>query len=301
MTRSIGFIGLGVMGRPMAAHLTAAGAKVAVHNRSSAAVDDLVSKGAVRAQNPAEVARHADVIITMLPDLPDVENVLFDSDGVLSTARRGALVIDCSTVTSDGATSIAARLGEHGVRFVDAPVSGGETGAVNGTLAVMMGGEAESVAEAARVVEPFASVTAHVGPTGSGQFVKAANQMIVAGNLAMVAEALTLLQRTPVDIDAAVRVLNSGLAASRVLENKAAKMINHEFTPGFRIDLHHKDLQIALGAAETANVAVPVTAHVTQLVQALRSAGDGGLDHAALVRSIERLSAIGEPGNVSVV
>lgn len=287
---NIGFIGLGVMGEPMAGHLVDAGHDVVVFNRSRAKVEALEARGAVGGTSPAHVGEKADVVVTMLPDSPEVEEVLFGDAGVVSTLRPGSLVIDCSTISPDAAVAIAARLAEHGIAFVDAPVSGGDVGAKAGTLAVMMGGDEDAVRRAGEVLTAVAATMMHVGPAGSGQLVKAANQMLVAGNLALVGEAVTLLQRTGVDIDAALAVLGGGLAASKVLEVKAPKMLARDFTPGFRLDLHHKDLKIALAAAERAQIAVPLTGVITQLVQALRSAGDGGLDHSALIKALERLS-----------
>ncbi|WNG87785.1 NAD(P)-dependent oxidoreductase [Mycobacterium sp. ITM-2016-00317] len=287
---NIGFIGLGVMGEPMAGHLVDAGHDVVVFNRSRAKVEALEARGAVAGTSPAHVGEKADVVVTMLPDSPEVEEVLFGDAGVVSTLRPGSLVIDCSTISPDAAVAIAARLAEHGIAFVDAPVSGGDVGAKAGTLAVMMGGDEDAVRRAGEVLTAVAATMMHVGPAGSGQLVKAANQMLVAGNLALVGEAVTLLQRTGVDIDAALAVLGGGLAASKVLEVKAPKMLARDFTPGFRLDLHHKDLKIALAAAERAQIAVPLTGVITQLVQALRSAGDGGLDHSALIKALERLS-----------
>ncbi|BBY74433.1 2-hydroxy-3-oxopropionate reductase [Mycolicibacterium parafortuitum] len=287
---NIGFIGLGVMGEPMAGHLVDAGHEVVVFNRSRAKVEALEARGAVGGTSPGHVGEKADVVITMLPDSPEVEEVLFGDAGVVSTLRPGSLVIDCSTISPEAAVAIAARLAEHDIAFVDAPVSGGDVGAKAGTLAVMMGGDADAVRRAGEVLMAVAATLMHVGPAGSGQLVKAANQMLVAGNLALVGEAVTLLQRTGVDIDAALAVLGGGLAASKVLEVKAPKMLARDFTPGFRLDLHHKDLKIALAAAERAQIAVPLTGVITQLVQALRSAGDGGLDHSALIKALERLS-----------
>lgn len=287
---NVGFIGLGVMGAPMAGHLVDAGHEVVVYNRSRAKADALEARGAVSAGSPAHVGEKADVVITMLPDSPDVEAVLFGEPGVVSALRPGSLVIDCSTISPDAAVAISSRLAEVGVAFVDAPVSGGEAGAIAGSLAVMMGGEEEAVARATTVLTSVAATMVHVGPVGAGQLVKAANQMLVAGNIALVAEALTVLQRTGVNVDAALTVLGGGLAASKVLEAKAPKMLARDFAPGFRLDLHHKDLKIALAAAERAQIAVPLTGVITQLVQALRSAGDGGLDHSALVKAFERLS-----------
>jgi 2-hydroxy-3-oxopropionate reductase len=287
---NVGFIGLGVMGKPMAGHLVDAGHEVVVFNRSRAKVEELETHGAVGALGPAQVGEKSDVVITMLPDSPDVEHVLFGTEGVVSTLRPGSLVIDCSTISPTAAVELAARLAEKGIAFVDAPVSGGEAGAIAGALAVMMGGEEEAVRRAIDVLDAVAATLVHVGPVGAGQLVKAANQMLVAGNIALVGEAVTLLQRSDVNVDAALTVLGGGLAASKVLETKAPKMLTRDFEPGFRVDLHHKDLKIALAAAEQAQIAVPLTGVITQLVQALRSAGDGGLDHSALIKALERLS-----------
>lgn len=289
---NVGFVGLGVMGLPMASHLVEAGHRVLGYNRSPAAAETLISRGAHGAESLAELAVRSDVVVTMLPDSPDVEEVLFAPNGIASKLGAGALVIDCSTISPQSATSIGARLAEADVAFVDAPVSGGEVGAVSGSLAVMMGGADADVVRAQEILGAFASTMAHVGPIGSGQLVKAANQILVAGNIAMVAEALTLLGRTNVDVRTALGVLNGGLAASRVLEVKGPKMVDRDFSPGFRLDLHYKDLKIALSAAERANVALPLTGIVTQLVQAMRSAGGGSLDHGALIQAVERLSSV---------
>ncbi|WP_280425268.1 NAD(P)-dependent oxidoreductase [Nocardia carnea] len=289
---NIGFIGLGVMGAPMAGHLVDAGHNVVVFNRSRAKIEQLELRGAAGATGPAQVGEKADVVITVLPDSPDVEEVLFGAGGVATTLRPGSLVIDCSTIAPEAARDFAARLAERDVAFVDAPVSGGEAGAVAGTLAVMMGGEKDAVRRAGEVLGALAATTVHVGPAGAGQLVKAANQMLVAGNIALVAEAVSLLRRTGVEVPAALTVLNGGLAASKVLEVKAPKMLARDFAPGFRLDLHHKDLKIALAAAEQAGLAVPLTGVITQLVQALRSAGDGGLDHGALIKAFERLNGM---------
>ncbi|NDK31703.1 2-hydroxy-3-oxopropionate reductase [Nesterenkonia sp. Hz 6-5] len=287
----IGFIGLGVMGKPMAKHLVEAGHDVVVYNRSRPSMDELAATGAVAADNLAQVGQ-TDIVITMLPDSPDVEAVLFHEEGVASTLQPGAVVIDCSTISPQAAGVIGEQLAAAQVDFVDAPVSGGEAGAVNGALAIMMGGDEETVARAQDVLGVFAAAMAHVGPIGSGQLVKAANQMLVAGNIALVAEALSLLQRTDVDVPAAVDVLNGGLASSQVLKAKGPKMLARDFTPGFRLDLHYKDLLIALAACEQAGVAVPIAGMTTQLVQAMRAAGDGGQDHGALIKAVERLSGI---------
>ncbi|MGI6879226.1 NAD(P)-dependent oxidoreductase [Microbacterium sp. gxy059] len=292
----IGFIGLGVMGGPMAGHLLRAGHDLTVHTRSQEKADELVAAGAVWVDAPRDMS-DVDVVITMLPDSPEVEEVLFGEDGASGSLPAGSLVIDCSTIAPEAATRIGARLAERGVLFVDAPVSGGETGAIGGNLAVMLGGESRAVELALQVLEPVAAAAAHVGPVGSGQLVKAANQMIVAGNIALVGEALSLLGRAEVDVPAALEVLGGGLASSRVLETKASKMLERDFAPGFRIDLHYKDLRIALAAADQAGIAAPVTGVVAQLVVALRAAGEGGEDHAALIKAVERLSAIPADGH----
>ncbi|GFZ86057.1 2-hydroxy-3-oxopropionate reductase [Nesterenkonia alkaliphila] len=276
----------------MAGHLIDAGLEVSVYNRTPAKAQDLLTRGATGAASIAEVGKASEVVITMLPDSPDVEAVLFAEEGLVSSLPPGALVIDCSTISPESAARIGAQLAEAGMQFVDAPVSGGEVGAVAGKLAIMMGGESEAVTRAQQVLSVFASAMAHVGPAGSGQLVKAANQMLVAGNIALVGEAISLLQRTEVDIPSALEVLNGGLAASRVLEVKGPAMLERNFTPGFRLDLHYKDLRIALAAAEQAGLAVPLTGLTTQLVQALRAAGDGGEDHGALIKAIERLSGV---------
>ncbi|WP_120006663.1 NAD(P)-dependent oxidoreductase [Nesterenkonia muleiensis] len=290
----IGFIGLGVMGKPMAGHLVDAGHEVIAYNRSRSKVEELAAKGAIPAATLAD-AGQAEAVITMLPDSSDVEAVLFGEDGLVSVMKPGTLVIDCSTISPETTASIGARLRESQIQFVDAPVSGGEVGAVSGKLAIMMGGEDAAIAKAQEVLGVFAAVMAHVGPVSAGQLVKAANQMLVAGNIALVGEALALLQRTGVDVPSALEVLNGGLAASRVLEVKAPKMLERDFAPGFRLDLHHKDLMIALAAAEQAKIAVPLTGIITQLVNALRSAGEGGEDHGALIKAIERLSGAEAP------
>ena len=287
---TVGFIGLGVMGRPMAGNLLRAGYDLVVRNRSRGPVDALAEQGAKAASGPAEVAAAADILITMLPDSPDVEQVVLGDDGVLSAAREGLLLIDMSTVRPDTAKEVARAARERGVRFLDAPVSGGEQGAIDGTLSIMVGGEAADFEAARGVFEALGSTIVHVGATGAGQLVKAANQLLVAGIIELVSEAIVLLEAHDADMDAAVRVLAGGLAGNQILERKAAGMLARRFEPGFRVDLHHKDLGITLASARQAGVALPVTAVVAQLLTALRSAGRGALDHTALLTLIDELS-----------
>lgn len=290
---SIGFIGLGVMGRPMAANLLEAGHDLVVYNPSPAAVEELVGRGAKAAGNPAEVAGQAEVVMIMVPDSPQVEEVMLGEDGVLSTAADGQLVIDLSSIAPASAASIAEQARERGVRFLDAPVSGGEQGAIDGTLSIMVGGEAADFDAAKSLLDVLGKTVIHVGPPGAGQTVKLANQMLVGGIIELVSEAFVLLEASGVDLAAAVQVLAGGLAGNAILDKKAAGMLAHEFDPGFRIDLHHKDLTNALAAARDLGVAVPVTAVVAQLLIALRAMGRGGLDHTAVLTLIEDLSGRG--------
>ena len=287
---TIAFIGLGIMGGPMAAHLVKAGHHVVGYNRSRPAVDRLVEQGGTAGASIAEAVTDADVVITMVPDSSDVESVALGEDGIYANAKPGTLYIDCSSIRPDAATRVAERGRERGLRVIDAPVSGGEAGAVEATLSIMVGGDAADVEAARPILETMGKTVVHVGPVGSGQTVKAANQLIVAGNIELVAEALVFLQAYGVDTDAAVKVLGGGLAGSTVLNRKAAGMLAGEFAPGFRIDLHHKDMGIVTAAAREAGVAIPLGSHVAQLIGALRATGRGDLDHSALFLLVEELS-----------
>jgi 2-hydroxy-3-oxopropionate reductase len=287
---TIAFIGLGIMGAPMAGHLIDAGHDVVGYNRSRPAVDKLVERGGRAASSVADAVRDAEVVITMVPDSPDVEQVALGDEGVYAAAKPGTLHIDCSTIRPDVARALAAAGNERGIRVVDAPVSGGEAGAKEGTLSIMVGGAVEDVEAARPYLDVVGGTVVHVGPAGAGQTVKAANQLIVAGNIQLLAEALVFLEAHGVDTEAATEVLGGGLAGSTVLQRKAAGMRAREFAPGFRIDLHHKDMGIVTAAAREAGVAIPLGAHVAQLVGALRAMGHGDLDHSALLLLVERLS-----------
>ncbi len=293
---TIAFIGLGIMGAPMAGHLIDAGHDVVGYNRSRPAVDKLVERGGRAASSVAEAVRDAEVVITMVPDSPDVEDVALGEDGIYAAAKPGTLHIDCSTIRPDVARALAAAGHDRGIRVVDAPVSGGEAGAKEGTLSIMVGGAAEDVEAARPYLDVVGGTVVHVGPAGAGQTVKAANQLIVAGNIELLAEALVFLEAHGVDTEAATEVLGGGLAGSTVLQRKAAGMRAREFAPGFRIDLHHKDLGIVTAAAREAGVTIPLGAHVAQLVGALRAMGHGDLDHSALLLLVERLSGRGSTG-----
>lgn len=289
---AIGFIGLGVMGGPMAANLVTAGFDVTGYNRSPAKVERLVAAGGRGAASAAKAVEGADVVITMLPDSPDVEAVLLgDGDsGLLAGLAAGTIVIDMSTIRPDVARSLAAAGAERGIGVLDAPVSGGEQGAVDATLSVMVGGEVATFETAKPVLDAVGRTIVHVGPAGAGQTVKAANQLIVGGTLQLVSEALVFLAAHGVDQSRAVEVLAGGLAGSAVLDRKAPAMLARNFDPGFRVDLHHKDLGIVTAAAREAGVAIPVGALVATLMGSLRAQGHGDLDHAALLLQVEQLS-----------
>ena len=287
---TVGFIGLGIMGGPMAANLVKAGFDVVGHNRSPEAVERLVQSGGRGADDVAAAVREADVVITMVPDSADVEAVVHGDDGVFANARTGALYLDMSSIRPDVSVRVARAGAEAGLRVLDAPVSGGETGAIEASLSIMVGGEAADFEAAREVLESLGKTVVHVGPAGSGQTVKAANQLIVACNLEALAEAVTFLEAHGVDLDAALRVLGGGLAGSTVLDRKAAGMAARDFAPGFRLALHHKDLGVVQLAAREAGVVTPLAAVVSQLVAALVARGDGGLDHSGLLKLVLELS-----------
>lgn len=287
---TVAFLGLGIMGAPMAANLIDAGFDVVAYNRTRTKTDALAEKGARAADSIEDAVVNADVIVTMLPDSPDVEAVVLGDGGVLVHAPSGALLIDASTIRPDVSRAIAEAARARGLRPLDAPVSGGEQGAKDATLSIMVGGEAEDVEAARDVLAAMGSTIVHVGPAGAGQTVKAANQLIVAGNIELVAEALTFLDAHGVDLPAAVEVLSGGLAGSTVLQRKASAMLDRSFAPGFRIDLHHKDLGIVVDAARAAGVAVPLGSHVADLMASARAQGAGSLDHSALLLQVEHLS-----------
>lgn len=288
---TVGFIGLGIMGGPMAANLVKAGFEVVGCNRSQPALDKLVEQGGRAAATVAEAVRESDVVITMLPDSPDVATVALGDDGILANAKDDLLYIDCSSIRPDTSRSVAEQAAARGVRALDAPVSGGEQGAIDGALSIMVGGAEADFAAAAPILDALGKTVVHVGPAGSGQTVKAANQLIVAGTIELVAEAIVFLEAHGVDTDAAVKVLAGGLAGNAILDRKAAGMLRREFTPGFRLELHHKDLGIVQAAAREAGVAIPLGAMVSQLVGALVARGDGALDHSALLKLVEELSS----------
>jgi 2-hydroxy-3-oxopropionate reductase len=287
---TVGFIGLGIMGGPMAANLVKAGFDVIGYNRGPEPTRRLVEQGGRGADSLAEAVRDADVVVTMLPDSSDVEAVALGEDGIYAYAKPATLHLDMSSIRPDVAKQVAEAGKERGIRVLDAPVSGGEQGAIDATLSIMVGGDPNDFADARPVLEAVGRTVVHVGPVGAGQTVKAANQLIVAGTIELVAEAIVFLEAYGVDMEAAIKVLAGGLAGNAILERKAPGMLARDFTPGFRIELHHKDMGIVTSAAREAGVVVPLGAVVAQLIASLKAQGDGGLDHSALLKLVEQLS-----------
>jgi 2-hydroxy-3-oxopropionate reductase len=297
MAPRVGFIGLGVMGRPMAHNLLNGGVDLIVHSRSRGPVEELAAEGARAAASAAEIAAVSDVIILMLPDDAAVETVLFGDLGVLQNLREGTLVIDMSTVSPGLDQGVAEALEQRGGEMLDAPVSGGDAGAKAGTLSIMAGGSASAFKRARPLFEILGKTIVHVGDHGTGQVVKACNQIVVALTIQAVAEALVLGSASGVAPETVIEVLSGGLAGSRVLELRGPNMAAHRFDPGFAIALHHKDLGIALTQARTAGVSLPATAQADQMLASIRRHGGGGLDHSAILTHLERLSdhTIGDP------
>ncbi len=297
MPETIGFIGLGIMGKPMAYNLMKAGYELVISNRNPVPANELAAEGAITVGSPQAVAEQSDVVITMLPDSPHVRAVVTGEKGVLAGAKAGSLVIDMSTISPVVTQEVAQAAHVRGVRMLDAPVSGGDVGAQQGTLSIMVGGSAEDFAQAKPIFEVLGKTIVHVGEVGAGQVVKACNQIVVALTIEAVSEALVLGSKAGVDPAVILQVLSGGLAANRVMEVRGPNFLKHDFRPGFKIALHHKDLGIALAAGREYGVALPVTAIVDQMLQALKLRGQGDQDHSALLTLIEDWAQhrIGEP------
>ncbi|MDQ3841308.1 MAG: 2-hydroxy-3-oxopropionate reductase [Actinomycetota bacterium] len=290
MTGKVGFVGLGIMGRPMARNLLAAGYELVVHNRSRGKAEGLAEEGASVADNPKEVAESCETVITMLSDSPQVEEVLAGENGVFEGVREGALLADMSTISPVVAKELAAEARERGASMLDAPVSGGEPGAEAGTLSIMVGGSVEDFDRAQPLFEVMGTTVVHVGDSGTGQVVKACNQIVVALTIEAVSEALVLGSKAGVDPAKVVEVLSGGMAGNKVMEVRGEKFLKHEFDPGFKIELHRKDLGIALAAGREYGVPLPVTGIVDQVLEALVAKGLGGKDHSAILTFIEDLA-----------
>ncbi len=292
MKTKVGFIGLGIMGKPMAKNLIKAGFTLVVHNRSRMAVDELVKLGATAAGSPREVASSVDTIITMLPNSPDVESVALGAKGIKEGAATGQLFLDMSTINPIVSQKIAGELEPLGVAMVDAPVSGGEKGAIEGTLSIMVGGRSHDFERALPIFNALGKTITHMGPLGAGGFTKLANQIIVAINLTAIGEALVFGAKAGVDPQKMIRALAGGLAGSKCLDQKSEKILTGDFAPGFKIDLHFKDLNLIHEAARSVGVPIPTAALVEQLFAALRIRGRGGLDHSGVITLFEDLAGV---------
>lgn len=288
----IAVVGLGVMGAPMALNLLRGGHDVIGINRSMPAVDRFIAVGG-RTEEFIDAVSSADAVITVLPDSPEVKQVYLGEGGVLAHAKRGTILVDMSSISPAVARDIDTQAEARGLSVLDAPVSGGQQGAIDGTLSIMVGGDPDELKRALPLLEIVGETIVHVGPSGAGQTVKAANQLLVAGTIQLVAEALVFLTAQGVELEPAVRVLAGGLAGNRILDRKAAGMLARDFEPGFRIALHHKDLGIFAEAARQAGVVTPLGAAVGQLMASAVANGDGDLDHTALLLGAERASGIG--------
>lgn len=286
----IGFIGLGLMGKPMARNILKAGYPLLVYNRSRAPMEELAAEGAVMAESPAAIAQGSDVVITCLPDSPDVESVILGQDSVLTGARSGMLVIDHSTIAPAVARKVHLALQLKGVEALDAPVSGGDIGAQQGTLSIMVGGSEAALQRALPILQAMGQNIVHIGAAGAGQVAKACNQVVVALTVQAVAEALTLAKKSGVDPAKVRSALLGGFAQSRVLDVHGQRMLEGRFEPGFKLQLHRKDMGIVLQTAREVQVPLLGAAQVTELMNALLAQGKGDLDNAAMITLYELLS-----------
>lgn len=289
MSERIGLIGLGLMGKPMARNLLRAGFALTVHNRSRPAVDELLAEGAQAAVSPGAVALQSDIVITMLPDTPDVEQVVFGEQGMLAAARPGMLFIDMSTIAPASAQHIAVICAQRGIGALDAPVSGGDAGAIAGTLSIMVGGSATDLERARPIFEALGTTITYCGEAGAGQVVKACNQVAVGLIISAISEAIMLGKQSGIAPDVIIRVLSGGLAQTRFMDLRGQNYVQQRYQPGGKARFHLKDLRIALDLARANGAVLPATAQTEQLFAALIAQGGGDLDHSALVTVLERL------------
>ncbi len=289
---AIGFIGLGIMGHGMAANLLRAGFPLTIWNRTRSRMNELMAAGARAGESPADVARHSEIIITCVSDTPDVRAVILGDAGVIHGARAGSLIIDMSTISPQATREIAAALAEADLHMLDAPISGGSEGAVNGTLSIMVGGEAALVERARAAFEVMGKTVTHVGEIGAGQTVKIVNQILVVGNMLAASEAMLMAQAGGLDLSKALQAVEAGAAGSWMLSNRAPQVFARDFRPGFTIDLQQKDLRLALEAAEQLGVPLLATSLIHQLYKTLQLQGLGGEGNHALVKALENLSQL---------
>jgi 2-hydroxy-3-oxopropionate reductase len=290
MAQVIGLIGLGIMGRPMARNLLKAGYALVVHSRSRGPVEEIVKAGATAAASSKDVAAQCDVLITMLPNSPEVEQVVLGPGGVIEGARRGMILVDMSTISPIVSQKVGKALEAKGVAMLDAPVSGGEKGAIDGALSIMVGGDKATFERVLPIFQAMGKTITLLGPLGFGGFTKLANQIIVAVNLTALAEALTLGKKAGLDRDLLLTALAGGLAGSKCLEQKRANYVANTYNPGFKVDLHYKDLGLIMESARELGVPLPATAVVQELFNALRVKGRGGLDHSGVITLLEDLA-----------
>jgi len=288
----IAFVGLGIMGKPMSKNLLKAGHSVVVYDVAAAPVADVVAAGGTAAKSSKEAASQADVIITMLPDGPEVEAAVLGPGGILEGAAKGSTVVDMSSISPVVAQKVGAACAARGVEFLDAPVSGGEPKAIEGTLAIMVGGDANAFAKIEPILKNMGASVTLTGPVGAGNVTKLANQIMVACNIAAMGEALTLATKAGLDPEVVFNAVKGGLAGSNVLNAKAPMVISRNFQPGFRIALHQKDLRNALLAAESMKVSLPLTSTVQNVLMALMNDGKGSLDHSAIVTFTEKMAGV---------
>ena len=288
----VAFIGLGTMGIGMSLNILKAGHEVTVQNRTRQKEEAVAKKGANRAPSPREAAEGAEIIVTMVSDTPDVEEVVLGANGVIHGAPQGAIVIDMSTISPAATRQMADELSQKGIKMLDAPVSGGPEGAQNGTLAIMVGGDAADFEKALPILEIMGKTVTHVGPIGAGQITKAINQIIISGTYLTVAEGLTLGMKAGLDMQKVIQAISGGAASSWVLHNRGINVVNNTYPLGFRVKLHHKDLGIALDTARELDVTLPATALVAQIENGLIARGYGDDDVSAIGRSIREQSGI---------
>ena len=292
MAQVIGFIGLGIMGRPMAQNLLKAGYPLVVHSRSRGPVDEIAAAGAKVGTSPRDVASQCEMLITMLPNSPDVEHVALGRDGVIEGARPGLILLDMSTISPLVSQKVGAALAAKSVQMLDAPVSGGERGAIDGALSIMVGGDKAVFDKALPIFQAMGKTITHLGPLGAGGFTKLANQIIVAVNLTALGEALTLAKKAGLDRELTLTALAGGLAGSKCLDQKKPNYLAGTYNPGFKIDLHYKDLGLIMESARALGVPLPATAAVQELFSALRVKGRGGLDHSGVITLLEDLAGL---------
>ena len=292
MDNKIGFIGLGIMGKPMSLNLLKAGFDVTVYNRTEPKTAEPVSKGAKKANSPAEAAADSTVIITIVSDTPDVESVILERNGVIESIQPDSVVIDMSTISPEATRKIAARLKEKGAHMLDAPVSGGEQGAIDGTLSIMTGGETAIFGRCLPILQTMGRNIIHVGSNGMGQTVKLVNQILVSGTLNSVVEALIFAQKSGVDVEKAIDAVKGGAAGSWQLANLAPRIVERDFRPGFMIDLMVKDLNLVTGSAGEMGIDLPVTSRVKEMYEKLQSEGEGKNGTQALIKALEKISGI---------